>query len=125
MSIFSEKTGSVVRSAASILEDQGKLAYLEWRYESAYWRRRILVLAVGCLLILTADIYFQVSLYQALIRAGLSPAWVAIGLAVLHAGLGALILKYGGRRDPEAGAPFKGTLEESERNLKWIQQHFS
>jgi len=82
------------------------------------------VIAAGGVFALTAYIFAQIAIVRVLERSGVSLGQISLGLAVFHGFLAFLLISRMGRRDPRAGKPFEGTLEEWDHTLKWIQKFF-
>ena len=109
----------------AVLEDHLELAGLEWAYEKKQSARRLVAVLGSAILGIGAFVLFNVALVRALMVVGGSVERVCIGLGLVYGITGVLLYRYVGRRDPRVGEPFKGTREELNRNLEWIQKHFS
>lgn len=108
----------------NLLDDHAKLALLEWRYENERFLKRACVIAAGVVLALTAYCFLQIAVVESLRNSGWSLIHISIGLAIVNGVLGGLLISKLGHRDPRAGRPFQGTVEEWDKNLKWIQRFF-
>lgn len=111
-------------AAFDLLEDHGKLASLEWRYEKAILLRRACLIAGAGLLILAAYALIQAALFWEWFQFWHSAVGVFLGLAAMNAGTALLLVWCSLRRDPKAGRPFQGTLEEGENTLQWMRELF-
>ncbi len=116
---------SVVNEIFNLIDDQVKLAQLEYDYESRHTIRRLIVVAAAAVCVISAFVYIQVALVSGLEIAGIPVYASALGLAVLYGIGGWVLFRRFGRRDPQAGEPFQGTLNEMARNVQWIRQLFS
>lgn len=115
---------NVVSQVFAVLNDHWELAALELGFESGQMARRFWALVMSVIFGFLAAIVAQVAIIYGLIAAGLSPALACLSLAVVYAGIAALIYGKWGRRDPRVGAPFAGTRREVSRSLQWMQKLF-
>jgi len=109
----------------SLLEDHLELGQLEYRYESAVGRRRLWVLALAVLCLVSAFVFIQIVLTMALRHWGFPLYAACLALAFVWATAGVLIYQKFGQRDPRVPGPFEGTRQELRRSLQWIQKHIS
>jgi hypothetical protein len=107
-----------------LLDDHAKLALLECRYEGERLLRRLCVIVVGGFFTFTAYVFMLIALVRALEKWGSSLGEISLGLAVVHGFVAVFLVSRMGRRDPRAGRPFEGTLEEWDHTLQWIQKFF-
>ena len=113
------------RDILGLLEDHLDLGHLEWQYESEVGRRRLLVLALAALCLVSAFTFVQILLTLTLLHWGLSLYGACLFLATFWASVGVFMYRTYGRRDPRVPEPFEGTRQELRRSLQWIQKHIS
>ncbi len=120
----SETTQTNGKLLWGLAKDHLELASLEWNFEKQKGWRRFLVGGAGAILLVSSYIFFHVALCAALIKTGMT--WINVGfyLGTVYLLVGAGILWFCTRREPEVGIPMKGSREEIKRSLNWIEKRF-
>jgi len=109
----------------TLLEDHGKMAALEWRYEKTRLLKRAGFVLAACLLLAAACALVQAALFWEGLKFWRSAIGVSLTLAGINFGAALLLLWVSSKRDPRAGRPFQATQEEWDSTRQWIRELFS
>jgi uncharacterized membrane protein YqjE len=123
--IAEERKPSLVNQFFGLLEDHLELVGLEYRYESDHLRRVLGFGMAAGVFALSAFVFLQIALVQALLAVGLSLSAAVLLLGGLYAAVSLGIYYRYCKRDPRTGVPFQTSLNELDRSIRWIHQHFS
>ena len=121
----SSESSGITERIITLFEDQLDLFALEMEYETRLNLRRLWIAIVSIVLFLSAFVLLQIAIIGALMATGIGLGLSCVGLALVYAGVGFLLVSKAGRRDPNAGRPFQASREQLHENLKWIQKRFS